>query len=72
MNVTKVQLSYIRKECDAANVDIQFFLIGGTQTNTTIIASILCLYHGVISASTGHIEGHETGAIEATGHKVLT
>ncbi|WP_438311758.1 threonine aldolase family protein [Sporosarcina sp. FA9] len=63
--------AYIRKECDAANADVHF-LVGGTQTNTTIIASILRPHQGVISAITGHIEGHETGAIEATGHKVLT
>ncbi|MFD1927486.1 threonine aldolase family protein [Sporosarcina siberiensis] len=63
--------AYIRSECDAENADVHF-LVGGTQTNTTIIASILRPYQGVISAITGHIEGHETGAIEATGHKVLT
>ncbi|KOY83449.1 beta-eliminating lyase-related protein [Lysinibacillus sp. FSL H8-0500] len=47
------------------------FLVGGTQTNTTVIASILRSYQGVVSASTGHIAVHETGAIEAAGHKVL-
>lgn len=47
------------------------FLVGGTQTNTTVIASILRSYQGVIAADTGHINVHETGAIEATGHKVL-
>ena len=47
------------------------FLVGGTQTNTTVIASTLRPYEGVLSASTGHINAHETGAIEATGHKVL-
>ncbi|MEG1448676.1 MAG: beta-eliminating lyase-related protein, partial [Oscillospiraceae bacterium] len=44
---------------------------GGTQANFTIISSILKPYQGVISAKTGHINIHETGAIEATGHKVL-
>ncbi|MFJ8068482.1 threonine aldolase family protein [Peribacillus sp. NPDC096447] len=63
--------AYIRKECDAANADIHF-LVGGTQTNTTIIASILRPHQGAVSAITGHIAVHETGAIEATGHKVLT
>lgn len=48
------------------------FLVGGTQTNTTVIASILKPWQGVIAADTGHIAVHESGAIEATGHKVLT
>ena len=47
------------------------FLVGGTQTNLTVIAASLRPYQGVISADTGHINVHETGAIEATGHKVL-
>ena len=47
-------------------------LVGGTQTNTTVIASVLKPYQGVIAADTGHIAAHESGAIEATGHKVLT
>jgi threonine aldolase len=47
------------------------FLVGGTQTNTTVIASILRPHQGVISAVTGHINVHETGAIESTGHKVM-
>ncbi|MFJ9496691.1 threonine aldolase family protein [Brevibacillus centrosporus] len=63
--------AYIRTACDAPNADVHF-LVGGTQTNTTVIASILRLHQGVVSAATGHIAVHETGAIEATGHKVLT
>ena len=47
------------------------FLVGGTQTNLIVISSILRPYQGVISAISGHINTHETGAIEATGHKVL-
>ncbi|MCU7392959.1 MULTISPECIES: threonine aldolase family protein [Bacillus] len=62
---------YIKEACDTKNADVHF-LVGGTQTNTTIIASILRPHQGVISAITGHIAVHETGAIEATGHKVLT
>lgn len=60
----------IRKavECDDAYVQ---FLVGGTQTNMTVIASALRPHQGVIAASTGHINVHETGSIEATGHKVL-
>ena len=47
------------------------FLVGGTQTNTTVISAILRPHHGVVSAVTGHVNVHETGAIESTGHKVL-
>lgn len=61
---------YIKKICEDPTVAVHF-LVGGTQANTTVIASILKPYQGVISASTGHINVHETGAIEATGHKVL-
>lgn len=48
------------------------FLIGGTQTNATVIKGLLRPYEGVIAATTGHIALHEAGAIEASGHKVLT
>jgi threonine aldolase len=61
----------IRKACDLQNADI-FFLIGGTQTNTTVIDSLLAGYEGVITAQTGHINVHESGAVEAFGHKVIT
>ena len=47
------------------------FLVGGTQVNTTMIAAVLRPYEGVLCADTGHINVHETGAIESTGHKVL-
>lgn len=47
------------------------FLVGGTQANATVISSILRPYQGVLCASTGHINVHETGAIEHGGHKVL-
>lgn len=47
------------------------FLVGGTQTNATVIDAALRSHQGVISADTGHINGHETGAVEAMGHKVL-
>ena len=49
-----------------------FFLVGGTQSNAAVIASMLRRYEGVIAAATGHIAAHEAGAIEFTGHKVLT
>lgn len=48
------------------------FLVGGTQTNATVIRALLRPYEGVIAADTGHIALHEAGAIEAGGHKVLT
>ena len=60
----------IRKKCGVADAYVQF-LVGGTQSNLTVIASILKPYQGVLAANTGHINVHETGAIEATGHKVL-
>lgn len=61
----------IREACGTPDADVHF-LVGGTQTNTTVIASVLRPHQGVIAADTGHIACHETGAIEATGHKVLT
>ncbi|KAF6562872.1 low specificity L-threonine aldolase [Paenibacillus sp. EKM202P] len=63
--------AYIKKACDSENADVHF-LVGGTQTNTTVISSILRPHQGVIAATSGHIAVHETGAIEAIGHKVLT
>ncbi|HFU4221303.1 TPA: low specificity L-threonine aldolase [Streptococcus suis] len=48
------------------------FLAGGTQTNQILISSMLDSYEGVIAADTGHISTHEAGAIEFSGHKVLT
>ena len=60
----------IRRACGCPQADI-FFLVGGTQTNATVIASLLKRYEGVISADTGHVNTHESGAIEFTGHKVL-
>lgn len=60
----------IRKACDSPAADVHF-LVGGTQANATVISSILRPYQGVICADTGHINVHETGAIEHGGHKVL-
>ena len=60
----------IKHACQNENIDVHF-LVGGTQTNTTVIAHTLRPYQGVLSAVSGHINVHETGAIEATGHKVL-
>ena len=61
----------IKQACENDNIDVHF-LVGGTQTNTTIIAHTLRPYQGVLTAATGHINVHETGAIESTGHKVLS
>lgn len=61
----------IREACDAPDAEVHF-LVGGTQTNATVIRALLRPYEGVIAADTGHIALHEAGAIEAGGHKVLT
>ena len=61
----------IRQVCGADDAQV-FFLVGGTQTNQTIIDMLLKPYEGVIAASTGHVAAHEAGAIEHAGHKVLT
>src|SRR5690606_4436898 len=61
----------IAKLIPAHDVDIHF-VSGGTQANLVVIAAALRPYQSVISAKTGHINGHEAGAIEATGHRVET
>ncbi len=48
------------------------FLMGGTQTNLVALSAFLRPHEAAVSADTGHINVHETGAVEATGHKVLT
>lgn len=60
----------IRQACCCPDADV-YLLTGGTQTNATVISSVLNRYEGVLAASTGHIGVHEAGAIEFTGHKVL-
>lgn len=60
----------IRKLCHKDDLAVQF-LVGGTQANLTVIAAALRSHQGVLSADSGHINVHETGAIEATGHRVL-
>ncbi|RDY28027.1 aminotransferase class I/II-fold pyridoxal phosphate-dependent enzyme [Romboutsia weinsteinii] len=62
---------FIRNRLGDENVDIHF-ISGGTQTNLTAIAAFLRPYEAAIAANTGHILVHETGAIEATGHKVIS
>ena len=61
----------IRAACGAPEADV-YLLVGGTQTNATLIDALLRSYQGVVAAETGHISTHEAGAIEAGGHKVLT
>ena len=56
--------------CEAPDAEVQF-VVGGTQANQMVIASILRPFEGAISATSGHINVHETGAVEATGHKIL-
>ena len=60
----------IKSKCKVKNADVHF-LVGGTQANKTVIASILRPHQGVLCADSGHINIHETGAIESTGHKVM-
>lgn len=60
----------IKKICGNDEAEV-FFIVGGTLTNLTVISSILRPHQGVISTKWGHIATHETGAIEATGHKVI-
>jgi len=61
----------LKQKINNANAEI-FFLSGGTQTNLIAISFLLRIHEAVISAKTGHISANETGAIEATGHKVIT
>ncbi len=61
----------IRKLCNTPDADVHF-LTGGTQTNLLAAEALLKPYEAVIAAGTGHVNVHETGAIEATGHKVCT
>ena len=61
----------IRREIGCNDAEVMF-LVGGTQTNATAIDGILARHEGVLAAESGHIAVHESGAIEASGHKVLT
>lgn len=61
----------IKETCETPDATV-FFMVGGTQTNSTVIDGILKKHEGVISAESGHINVHESGAVEATGHKVLS
>ncbi|MBQ7925642.1 MAG: low specificity L-threonine aldolase [Lachnospiraceae bacterium] len=61
----------IKKACGCKGAQVHF-LVGGTQTNQVIVSSMLKSFEGVVAAETGHVSAHEAGAIEYTGHKVLT
>lgn len=61
----------IKKACGCNDAEV-YFLVGGTQTNQIVIDTMLQPYEGVVAAATGHVNVHEAGAIEFTGHKVLT
>ena len=61
----------IKKACKCEDAQV-FFVTGGTQTNAVVISAMLHDYEGVVAAVTGHVSTHEAGAIEYTGHKVLT
>ena len=64
-------IDLIRKACGLPNAQVSL-LVGGTQTNATVIDGVLARHEGVLAAESAHINVHEAGAIEATGHKVLT
>lgn len=61
----------IKKACSCPEGQV-YFLTGGTQTNMVVIDTLLRPYEGVVASSCGHVNTHEAGAIESTGHKVLT
>ena len=61
----------IKTVCQCPEADI-FFLVGGTQTNATVIDGMIHTYEGVIAVQTAHINVHESGAVEQSGHKVIT
>lgn len=60
----------IREACACDKADVSF-LTGGTQANAVVLSALLHSYEGIVAAETGHINGHEAGAIEYTGHKIL-
>lgn len=68
---TKRAEDLIKKACGKEDARVHF-LVGGTQTNSTVIDGLLARHEGVLTAESGHINVHESGAIESCGHKVLT
>ncbi|MBQ9201043.1 MAG: low specificity L-threonine aldolase [Bacteroidales bacterium] len=68
---TREACEKIREACGCPQALVSL-LVGGTQTNATVIDALLHTYEGVLAAESGHISQHEAGAVEASGHKVLT
>lgn len=68
---TKEAIGLLKKKIELEDIDIHLFP-GGTQTNLTVISAFLRPHEAAIAANTGHILVHETGAIEATGHKIIS
>lgn len=68
---TKRAIEKIKKACDCNEAEV-YLAVGGTQTNQLVISTMLADYEGVVAARTGHVSTHEAGAIEHSGHKVLT
>lgn len=67
---TRQAKQLIREACGCPNAEVHL-LVGGTQTNATVIDGLLARHEGVLAADSAHINVHESGAIEASGHKVL-
>ncbi len=70
-DISQSVATFLLEKCQAPKAKIHF-LVGGTITNLLAISAFLRPHQAVISAQSGHIGVHETGAIEATGHKILT
>lgn len=68
---TSSAIDRIKKECGLESAQV-YLAVGGTQTNQLVISTMLADYEGVVAAETGHVSTHEAGAIEHSGHKVLT
>ncbi len=68
--ITEAAKKKILEECGCEDGEV-FFLVGGTQTNQVVLDTLLTKYEGVISSEVGHINVHEAGAIEYSGHKVI-
>ena len=70
-SLTQKAVALIRKAARAPKAEV-FLFTGGTQVNLTVVGSVLRAGEGVIATTMGHVQAHETGAIEATGHRVIT
>ena len=67
---SRLAANLIREACGCPDALVRF-LVGGTQTNATVIDGLLHQYEGVMAAETGHINNFEAGAVESSGHKIL-